>query len=111
MPGTYVALYLRVRWRWGGGCGQTHTKTLDKQKKKTKTKLKQKKNPILCVNKCLLYSLHAAPLWPLFGQKGIKLNCTYNFNFQFVLLISFLSLQCCIHAHKIVGGNSISIHF
>lgn len=41
------------------------------QAKKNKTpqkKIKQKKNPNLCVNKCLLYSLHAAPWWPLIGQ-------------------------------------------
>lgn len=43
MPGTYVALYLRVRWRWGGGVGRLIQKLLtSKTKKKTKNKTKQK---------------------------------------------------------------------
>lgn len=58
MPGTYVALYLRVRWRWGGGVGRLIQKLLTS---KTKTKNKTKQNPNLCVNECLLYSLHATP--------------------------------------------------
>lgn len=60
MPGTYVALYLRVRWRWGGGVGRLIQKLLTSKKQKQKTKNKTKTNPNLCVNKCLLYSLHAA---------------------------------------------------
>lgn len=33
MPGTYVALYLRVRWRWGGGVGRLIQKLLTEAKK------------------------------------------------------------------------------